>query len=435
MFITPQQKAFLISIGLLLLMLLITWLFLGALNSFTVGYLLTSIILLLIAFGLTYMWVNSEFFSNQVRHVKRNDAKNYKNVITYTIVCIVVSSFFILSIHTGDKKEFATALMCALSSMSIGTVVGFLFGVPKTLQNRNNGQEDENEKQNNPSKKSLFSKRPNTNLEEVSDWLTKIIVGVSLIEFQNITSALDKAAVSIAKSMGANPGEHEPYIMALLIFYLMFGFLVGYLLTRVYLANLFSKADVEIETMNLQNLFSKVDGKIENLNDELQIIEKRISEHSEVESLVAQGDYYRRKAKEEPDERHKWLSMAEATLDMAISIDKKNIPAHIVKSKCLSNRGEQLKGVEELEKLENKLEDAKVSPKTNARINYNKACMYFLYAKDEGKENRKRNVDKSFKLLSMAMKESAYKTIVKFDTDWDEMREDETARFNEITGQ
>lgn len=46
----------------------------------------------------------------------------------------------------------------------------------------------------------------NTNLEQISDWLTKIIVGVSLVESQTLLEQMQRAATFMAKSM-ARPDE------------------------------------------------------------------------------------------------------------------------------------------------------------------------------------------------------------------------------------
>jgi hypothetical protein len=51
----------------------------------------------------------------------------------------------------------------------------------------------------------------NTNLEQISDWLTKIIVGVSLVESQSLLETMRKAATFMAKSM-ARPSEVAAWI-------------------------------------------------------------------------------------------------------------------------------------------------------------------------------------------------------------------------------
>jgi hypothetical protein len=41
----------------------------------------------------------------------------------------------------------------------------------------------------------------NTNLEQISDWLTKIIVGVTLVELNPAIARLEQAAILISKSL------------------------------------------------------------------------------------------------------------------------------------------------------------------------------------------------------------------------------------------
>lgn len=55
-------KAFLVSVGILLLMM---WLFSNASNPFAVEDNPISIVVLLVAFGLTFAWVKHEFFSDR----------------------------------------------------------------------------------------------------------------------------------------------------------------------------------------------------------------------------------------------------------------------------------------------------------------------------------------------------------------------------------
>ena len=68
---------------------------------------------------------------------------------------------------------FATALFIGSSSFLIGGLVGFLFGIPRAVQGSTA-----------PTGAAQY--QANTNLEQVSDWLTKIIVGVSLVEIGRI---------------------------------------------------------------------------------------------------------------------------------------------------------------------------------------------------------------------------------------------------------
>jgi hypothetical protein len=57
----------------------------------------------------------------------------------------------------------------AIASAATGYLLGFLFGISRSLQG---GDSSESNSQSFPG---------NTNLEQISDWLTKILVGVGLV--------------------------------------------------------------------------------------------------------------------------------------------------------------------------------------------------------------------------------------------------------------
>jgi len=80
----------------------------------------------------------------------------------------------------------------------------------------------------------------NTNLEEISDWLTKIIVGVSLVELQKVQTMLQGSAGFIAQSLGG-PSQTS-FAYGLMIYFSVSGFLGSYLLTRLYLQIAFRNA-------------------------------------------------------------------------------------------------------------------------------------------------------------------------------------------------
>lgn len=78
----------------------------------------------------------------------------------------------------------------------------------------------------------------NTNLEQISDWLTKIIVGVSLVNSDKIGGAMLSTAKVMANSLGSGP-DKVSVALAILIFFGMTGLLGGYLLTRLFLQRAF----------------------------------------------------------------------------------------------------------------------------------------------------------------------------------------------------
>jgi MFS family permease len=134
------------------------------------------------------------------------------------------------------------AMGWSLGYFSVGFVVGFLFGIPRVLQSEGNRKT--------AAEGGGYEQRVNTNLEQISDWLTKIIVGLGLVQLRTVPAHLQKAAQWMAQSFlppaaaGALPPEAATsFAGALIIFFAVLGFLGGYLTTRLFLAGAFGRAD------------------------------------------------------------------------------------------------------------------------------------------------------------------------------------------------
>jgi len=81
----------------------------------------------------------------------------------------------------------------------------------------------------------------NTNLEQISDWLTKILVGVGLTQLTNIPAALVRLATFVAG--GESSSEPDRSFALFVVLYFFFGgFVAGYLETRVYLTGAFLRS-------------------------------------------------------------------------------------------------------------------------------------------------------------------------------------------------
>ena len=99
-----------------------------------------------------------------------------------------------------------------------GGIVGFLFGIPRTVQGSAL-----------PERATQY--QGNTNLEQVSDWLTKIIVGVGLVQIGHIIPALSKFAESMKAPLGGLPSS-AAFGLGLAISYALLGFLYFYFWSR-----------------------------------------------------------------------------------------------------------------------------------------------------------------------------------------------------------
>lgn len=123
-------------------------------------------------------------------------------------------------------------LIITFAIMLLGGLLGFLFAIPKLNKHYNPHEEYD--------KSTKYM--PNTNLEEVSDWLTKIIIGVTLTQLGKIPGYLRGMAGYIVDNSGAmlQADSAGLFLIALVIYSLITGFITGYFYTRIYLPNLFS---------------------------------------------------------------------------------------------------------------------------------------------------------------------------------------------------
>jgi len=81
--------------------------------------------------------------------------------------------------------------------------------------------------------------RPNTNLEQISHWLTKILVGVGLAEIAQAPSAASALGAALKPVLGDTP-QSAGFGVACVLGAMIGGFFVTYLWTRLKLGAAFS---------------------------------------------------------------------------------------------------------------------------------------------------------------------------------------------------
>jgi len=132
----------------------------------------------------------------------------------------------------------------------------------------------------------------NTNLEQISDWLTKILVGVSLTQVPHIIDALHRSAGSLASALGGPEADHA-FAFALIVFFLICGFLLGYLWTRLYLPSALSQSDLAAAALvKAQVAEKKADKAAEELRGirEQQLVDARALTALQRQLEPAEGD-------------------------------------------------------------------------------------------------------------------------------------------------
>lgn len=165
---------------------------------------------------------------------------NYGFYISTVLAVFGLGAILIFSASVGQNFVAAARLLAILSliagsSFSVGAISGFIFGVPKVLQSGETAAGTGNAQPGDGKLKQI----PNTNLEQISDWLTKIIVGVGLTQMKEIGAGFDSLTLSLAQTfVTTKPETSAPFVGTIVILFLIVGFLISYLWTRLFLADI-----------------------------------------------------------------------------------------------------------------------------------------------------------------------------------------------------
>ncbi len=231
--------------------------------------------------------------------------------------------FIFLYVFRADSINRAISTFGIIGAVSgasfvLGFLIGFLFGVPRTVES------------NDPtlSKNSQTRVQANTNLEQISDWLTKILVGVGLTQITPIlsflkTKVIDNLASGFDLLNTGNIDNYKPSSLAISItigittYFIVSGFIIGYFYT------------VLVFSQSLKDNYGQLEEKIDNsnkINNRIQLLRQIIDIISPftTEANFLQEDYmYGRKGNQDA------LTKAIKNIDEILSrlgLDNDSIP-------------------------------------------------------------------------------------------------------------
>jgi hypothetical protein len=185
------------------------------------------------------------------------------------LVVPVVMGAVLAALWVGWKADaVGPVLLWVFASVVAGGAAGFLFGIPKS------GMVGKGEGATSPAPPSSAAAvsgagaagattptpagsaassdaatraRPNTNLEEVSDWLTKIIVGLTLVNFTEVRQEVSAICQNAAAAMRPHPTAADvSAATALVVGFAMLGFLAVYLYMRLFVQGAISRSDEQL---------------------------------------------------------------------------------------------------------------------------------------------------------------------------------------------
>jgi tetratricopeptide (TPR) repeat protein len=203
-----------------------------------------------------------------------------------TIIGCILIILYVFSANSFFKAVSALGLMGAVAGASfvLGFSVGFLFGVPRTV-----------ELNDSDSNKNLQTRiQANTNLEQISDWLTKILVGVGLTQILPIlrflkTYVIDILAPGFDLFYDGKTIDYKPSSLAISItiavtsYFTISGFVLGYFYTvLIFSKSLKDNYELEAKIDKIQIIRQIIDVIPEVFSIDLSIYNQSKSEKAKI---------------------------------------------------------------------------------------------------------------------------------------------------------
>jgi hypothetical protein len=142
-------------------------------------------------------------------------------------------------------NALGTAVLVGGACLSAGALVGFLFGIPRMLQNGTVLPENVN-------KKRIISQ--NDNLVQISDWLTKIIVGVGLTQLYSIPGFMLKIGDHLGPTFGGKGVTGRNEAIVTILYFIVLGFIGMYLWTRIYFTKMLDDLERQLDEKALSDI-------------------------------------------------------------------------------------------------------------------------------------------------------------------------------------
>ena len=223
--------------------LVIVWARANGFSWTTIALSLLVLVIAVVIVGFLVVAFNRDY---QAPPTANSDLRN----TTYFLSGLAAFGFVVVVIWGATRSHpfavIAQGLLLLGGAGLVGGVLGLLFGIPKSKSDPAATRPPAT----NSSEAAADNRyAANTNLEQISDWLTKIIVGVSLTQVPTIRTEFVSAAEYFGKGLVASSATDvtaAAVAAAILIYGLSAGFLAGYLLTRIFLPGAFSRADQQL---------------------------------------------------------------------------------------------------------------------------------------------------------------------------------------------
>jgi hypothetical protein len=145
-----------------------------------------------------------------------------------TVATLLAAYALSAHLETPVLQVLAVGVMVSGATASGGFLLGFLFGIPHASRPANGGDVG-----------ARVALTPSTNLEQVADWLTKILLGAGLTQIGSLGHAFARFTATTSGDISTPP--NRTLVGAVLVYSAVTGFLDGWLVARIYLTRAVSE--------------------------------------------------------------------------------------------------------------------------------------------------------------------------------------------------
>jgi hypothetical protein len=188
------------------------------------------------------------------------------------LLCAVVYGAAARSGGIADRMTGAfVAVLCCIGAFAVGGMLGLLFGspswggsVPRPVADSAGANKSGQDSGTGNDAGQQTGVRPNTSLERIADWLTTMIVGLSLVHLKSIEDRSTTASIWLTGAItGAPHTTNGTAGMMIVLSYGFFGFLLVYLWAMRFLPS------------ELRSSYSELSQQIESTNENVSRLLKQ----------------------------------------------------------------------------------------------------------------------------------------------------------------
>lgn len=180
----------------------------------------------------------------------KNNYLRYQWTSIWLCVGTFLGLLFVIIYAISTSLNIGLLLLWCMAYLVIGALLGFIFSVPKMISDTKSPADTSaltdaaKAKANTVALKAKYQE--NTNLTQISDWLTKVLIGATLVQMKEIPKFIHKMAIIMGKGIVNPDAKGVPIDSAtvvsagIILFFMTWGFISGYLVMKLVLTEQFA---------------------------------------------------------------------------------------------------------------------------------------------------------------------------------------------------